>query len=138
MTGSRPEALNCQAGPIGRDLEGEMRQRELNKLKAMVAKLTDTIFCTGDSRALASTANEIGVTHRPVNVSAGRRAIAKVYNILNVNSRLKNWIRRFHGVGTKYLDSYLGWLRTLDRFPTSGLQPTSFLALALGERLIIN
>lgn len=53
-------------------------------------------------------------------------------------SRLKNWIRRFHGVVTKYLDSYLGWFRTLDRSPASGLQPASLLALAPGERLSIN
>lgn len=102
---------------------------------------SDTILCTDGSSVLAAAAKEIGVTHRPVNVSAGRRVIAGVYHIQNVNafdSRLKNWIRRFHGVATKYLDSYLGWFRTLDRSPTSGLQPASLLALALGERLIIN
>ncbi|MCP3699413.1 MAG: IS1595 family transposase, partial [Aliivibrio sp.] len=24
------------------------------------------------------------------------------------------WIRRFHGVATKYLDHYLGWFRYMD------------------------
>lgn len=95
---------------------------------------SDTILCTDGSSVLAAAVKEIGVTHRPVNVSAGRRVIAGVYHIQNVNafdSRLKNWIRRFHGVATKYLDSYLGWFRTLDRSSSTDLQPASLLALAL-------
>ena len=29
--------------------------------------------------------------------------------------RLKAWMKHFHGVATKYLESYLGWMRLLDR-----------------------
>jgi hypothetical protein len=39
---------------------------------------------------------------------------AGVYHIQNVNvcdSRLKQWMGRFHGVATKYLENYLGWRR---------------------------
>lgn len=100
---------------------------------------SDTILCTDGSSVLAAAAKAIGVTHRPVNISAGQRVIAGVYHIQNVNafdSRLKNWMRRFHGVATKYLDSYLGWFRTLDRSATTGLIPASFLALACGRCLI--
>ena len=98
---------------------------------------SDTILCTDGSSVLAAAAKEIGVTHRPVNVSAGQRVIAGVYHIQNVNafdSRLKNWMRRFHGVATKYLDSYLGWFRTLDRSAATGLIPASFLVSACGRR----
>lgn len=101
-------------------------------LKPILA--SDAILCTDGSSVLAAAAKEIGVTHRPVNVSAGQRVIAGVYHIQNINaydSRLKNWIRRFHGVATKYLDSYLGWFRTNDRSGPLGLQPASFLASAV-------
>jgi transposase-like protein len=100
---------------------------------------SDTILCTDGSSVLAAAVKEIGVTHRPVNVSARRRVVAGVYYIQNVNaydSRLKNRIRRFHGVATKYLDSYLGWFRTLDRSTAASLQPASMLGLALGKGLI--
>jgi len=102
---------------------------------------SDTILCTDGSSVLAAAAKKIGVTHRPINVSAGQRVIAGVYHIQNVNaydSRLKNWIRRFHGVATKYLDSYLGWFRTLDRSPLTGLVPVSLLALAIERTPILN
>jgi hypothetical protein len=38
-------------------------------------------------------------------------------HINNVNAyraRLKEWLRRFHGVATKNLPNYLGWRRTLE------------------------
>jgi transposase-like protein len=69
---------------------------------------SDAILCTDGSSMLAAAAKAIGATHRPVTVSASQRVIASVYHIPNVNaydSLLKNWIRRFHGVATKYLDS---------------------------------
>jgi hypothetical protein len=43
---------------------------------------------------------------------------AGTWHVQNVNaydSRLKNWMHRFHGVATKYLANYLGWRRLLDR-----------------------
>ncbi len=102
---------------------------------------SDTILCTDGSSVLAAAVKEVGVTHRPVNVSTGRRVLAGVYHIQNVNaydSRLKNWIRRFHGVATKYLDSYLGWFRTLDRSPTIGAPAASLLVLALRGQSILS
>lgn len=94
----------------------------------------DTILCTDGSSVLAAAVKEIGVAHRPVNVSAGQRVVAGVYHIQNVNaydSRLKNWIRRFHGVATKYLDSYLGWFRTLDRSAGNPLESARLLEMAI-------
>lgn len=113
-------------------LEADGKANIIAALKPILA--SDAILCTDGSSVLAAATKAIGVTHRPVNVSAGKRVIAGVYHIQNVNaydSRLKNWIRRFHGVATKYLDSYLGWFRTLDRSDPTGLQPASFLASAV-------
>ena len=41
------------------------------------------------------------------------------YHLNNVNAyhgRLKEWMRRFHGVATKNLPNYLGWRRALEAF----------------------
>ncbi|BCB26935.1 transposase [Sulfurimicrobium lacus] len=64
----------------------------------------DTILCTDGSSVLTAAAREMGVTHRPVNLSSGIRIVAGVYHVQNVNaydSRLKTWMRRFNGVATK-------------------------------------
>mgnify|MGYP000443879248 CR=1 FL=1 len=48
------------------------------------------------------------------------------------HGRLKNWMRRFKGVASSYLASYLGWFRALDRSIQTPRQPAPFLALAVG------
>ncbi len=94
----------------------------------------DIILCSDGSSTLAAAAKALGVAHRPIKLSAGIRIVAGVYHVQNVNaydSRLKAWIRRFHGVATRYLDSYLGWFRAIDRTCGSGLNPASMLASAV-------
>lgn len=94
----------------------------------------DTILCSDGSGTLKAVAKTLGVAHRPINLSAGIRIVAGVYHIQNVNaydSRLKDWIRRFRGVATCYLDSYLGWFRAIDRMRGVSLNPASMLALAV-------
>ncbi|CAH1072433.1 hypothetical protein NTG1052_180020 [Candidatus Nitrotoga sp. 1052] len=51
----------------------------------------------------------VGIAHRPVNVAAGKQVVGGIYHIQNVNtydSRLKQWMARFNGVTTHYLESY--------------------------------
>jgi transposase-like protein len=101
-------------------------------LKPVLAK--DVVLCTDGSLALAAAARDIGVEHHAVNLSAGIR-VDGAWHVQNVNayhSRLKGWIRKFHGVATCYLPSYLGWFRALDREPASGSKPAQWLAMALG------
>jgi len=102
-------------------------------LRAILAK--DAIFCSDGAAVYRSVAHSLGITHRPVNLSAGIRVIAGVYHIQNVNaydSRLKQWMKRFHGVATKYLANYLGWRRWLERWGEHN-SPIVALQAALGR-----
>jgi hypothetical protein len=102
-------------------------------LKPILA--TDAILRTDGSGMLAAATKAMGITHRPVNLSAGIRVIAGVYHVQNVNAfdtRLKGWMRRFNGVATRYLSNYLGWFRALDRSANSRPEPALLLALAAG------
>ena len=61
----------------------------------------------------------------------------KIYHIQNVNaydSRLKSWMQHFHGVATKYLESYLGWMRLLDR--EKELTPERLLGIVAGRGMV--
>jgi hypothetical protein len=82
---------------------------------------------------LGAAVREIGIAHRPINLVAGVRVAGKIYHVQNVNaydSRLKEWMRRFHGIVTHYLANYLGWRRLIDRAHGS-LSPRSVLLAAL-------
>ena len=94
----------------------------------------DVILCTDGAKSLAAAAKEMGITHRPVNLAARQRVVAGVYHVQNVNaydSRLKEWMRRFHGVATSYLGNYLGWRRLIERH-NRDISSADFLRAALG------
>ena len=93
----------------------------------------DTVLCTDGGTALAAAARGLGVEHHPVNLSAGVR-VKGAWHVQNVNafgSRLRSWLSRFKGVATRYLSSYLGWFRMLDRSPGFCPDPVQLLALAV-------
>ena len=84
-------------------------------LEPVLAKTA--VLVSDAAAAYCAFASRAGLAHVPLNLSAGER-VKGIYHIQNVNnydSRLKGWMRRFNGVATKYLDSYLGWYRANDR-----------------------
>ena len=85
-------------------------------LKPVVSR--DAILCADGGAACRLFAEAEGITLKAVNLSAGIRVVERVFHIRNVkacHSRLKNWMRRFHGVATRYLPNYLGWRRLIER-----------------------
>jgi transposase-like protein len=111
---------------VVRDRSGQTADFRLEKLDAphVIAVLRpliepDAILCSDGANVYKTFARETGIAHRPVNVQRGIRVLDGVFHIQNVNaydSRLKTWMRRFHGVATKYLEHYLGWRRLLERY----------------------
>jgi len=77
----------------------------------------DAILCTDGAAVYSSFAKATGINHEVIR-SKGPQSKG-VFHIQNVNaydSRLKEWMRGFHGVATKYLGNYLGWIRMLERY----------------------
>jgi len=55
-----------------------------------------------------------------------------INNVNAYHSRLKEWLRRFHGVATRNLPSYLGWRRAIEAWGDNA-NPQSWLLGALGN-----
>lgn len=94
----------------------------------------DAILCTDGAPVYKAVTKALNLCHEAVNLSRGIR-VNGAFHVQNVNaydSRLKNWMSRFHGVATKYLQNYLGWRRILDQWKQK-LDATSFLQIALGR-----
>jgi len=84
-------------------------------LEPVMAKTA--VLVSDGAKAYCAFASKACLAHVALNFAAGER-VRGIYHVQNVNnygSRLKGWMRRFNGVATKYLDSYLGWHRTNDR-----------------------
>ena len=103
------------------------------KLEPLVDR--DAILCTDSASVYAVFARTTGIAHRTINVRRGMRVVGGVFHIQNVNayySRLKSWMRRFHGVATQYLENYLGWRRLIERYAHT-ISPSACLAEAVGR-----
>lgn len=112
-------------------LEADDSDHIVPRLRPILAK--DVILCTEGNSVMMATGRKLNVEHHAVNVAAGER-VRGAWHVQNVNayhSRLKDWMRQFRGVATKYLDSYLGWFRATDRAAPIGLDPMSLLAISL-------
>ena len=95
----------------------------------------DAILCTDGANVYKAAARAMGLTHRAVNLQKGVRVVDGAFHIQNVNaydSRLKQWMQRFHGVATRYLENYLGWRRMIERY-RQNISPATCLAEALGR-----
>ncbi len=120
----------------GQTADFRIEQVDTPHITAVLQPLVDkdAILCTDGAAVYKAFAKATGIMHRPVNVQQGIR-VDGAFHIQNVNaydSRLKGWMQRFHGVATKYLESYLGWRRMLERYHQS-ISPAHCLQEALGR-----
>ena len=109
---------------IARDRAGATTDAMLEKVDAENVKAhlggvvqKDTLLITDGEKAYAAFAKAYALMHVWIIASKGEH-VWQGYHIQNVNaytSNLKTWMIRFRGVATKYLDSYLGWRRMIDR-----------------------
>ena len=111
---------------------GQMSKAQLSSaLQPVLAK--DALLVSDGNPTYRYFAQDAGISHDAINLSAGVRVNGAVH-IQNVNAyhgRLKQWLHRFHGVVTHYLDHYLGWYRCLDNHHANS--PEGTLAMALGR-----
>ena len=94
----------------------------------------DTLLCMDGDKALVAFAEAEGIEYELIIASKGEHVHEKVLHIQNVNAyggRFKQWLNRFNGVATKYLPSYLGWRRWLEKGEEI-ITPQTAFAAALG------
>jgi transposase-like protein len=74
-------------------------------------------FCCDGGTAIVAFARRAGIAAHVLPKPGKPTRQAPDYHLNNVNAyhgRLKEWLRRFHGVATKNLPNYLGWRRALE------------------------
>ncbi len=76
----------------------------------------DVLLVTDGHSAYRGFARGAGITHEAVNLAAGIRARGAIHvqNINAYHGRLRDWLRPFRGVASRYLGNYLGWRWALD------------------------
>jgi len=93
----------------------------------------DVLLCSDKKPSYKAFAKNNHLRLETINISHKEytRGIIHVQNVNAYDSRLKEWMRHFHGVATCHLESYLGWMRVIDGMKDISVK--GFLAL-IGKR----
>ncbi|WP_420584013.1 IS1595 family transposase, partial [Ruegeria sp.] len=91
----------------------------------------DILLVTDGNNVYPPCAKSLGVRHEALNQSAGERVrgVAHIQTANNRHSGLKDFLRRYRGVSSKYLENYLRWFERCDLLKSSA---RSCLATAIG------
>jgi len=123
---SAKRGLSAEQIPVivARDRQGATTDAVLPKLNrvSIAAALGGVVtpaneFCCDGGTAIVAFARRAGIAAHILPMPGKPNPKAPDFHLNNVNAyhgRLKEWLRRFHGVATKNLPNYLGWRRTLE------------------------
>ncbi len=95
-------------------------------------------LCTDSHSSYTAFAKAKGLEHKKFVASKGKRVKDKIYHVQNVNNvakRLRQWMRPFNGVSTKYLQNYLNWFMILERIKHSTQRFNQFIGYATSSQV---
>jgi transposase-like protein len=108
--------------------KGRISKKDLEKVFEDKLDKAETL-CTDTHRSYTAFAKSIELDHQKFNVSKGQRVKNKIYHVQNVNNtakRLRQWMKPFNGVATKYLQNYMNWFMILERIKNNREQLKAF------------
>ncbi len=91
---------------------------DASHIKAVLTPLIDkdAVLCTDGAAVYSAFCKVTGIKHEVVKTKGPKaRGAFHIQNVNAFDSQLKERMKRFHGVATKYLGNYLGWRRMLER-----------------------
>ena len=92
------------------------------------------VLCCDRGKVIRGFASRARIKTHVLDAPGGPKPDAPQFHINNVNAyhgRLKEWMRRFHGVATDNLPNYLSWRRTLEAF-SKVATPDAWIRAAAG------
>ncbi len=76
-----------------------------------------SVLCTDGNLSYKDITDTLEVDHKRLIGLDNQRVIDSVYHIQTLNNymkRWKGWLKRFNGIGTDYIESYLSWFRFME------------------------
>jgi hypothetical protein len=96
------------------------------------------VFCSDSHKSFTAFTKEVNVEHKKFKAYKGQRATERIYHVQNVNnmhSQLRDFMRVFHGVATKYLQNCMNWYLVLEKIKDSTKKIATVAHIALESNL---
>lgn len=106
-------AIDTNGNSYGKiSARGHAKAKEINKAIGKQIK-KDAILCTDNDSSYKKFAKDKNLEHMIINTDRHTNGVYNIQLINNFHSRLKDFLRKFKGVSTKYLDNYLSWMSSI-------------------------
>lgn len=94
---------------------GRVKSADLKRL--FEGRIEDeSILCTDSHKSYIGFAKDLGLEHHRVPTGKHKIGIYHIQHCNSLHSRLKDFVKLFKGVSTKYLSNYLYWFKWLEYF----------------------
>jgi len=118
------------------------RIRKADLVEALSGKFgSETVLCTDSHRSYTAFAKQEGLTHQKIHARKKQYVKDRIYHTQNVNQTtraLKDWMNKFNGVATKYLQNYLAWFMVIEQLKGKKNQLKEFAVAALVSTHALN
>jgi transposase-like protein len=96
-----------------------LKQNTKDNIQAQLKPLLSpgSVLCTDGNLSYKDITDTLEVDHKRLIGLDNQRVIDSVYHIQTLNNymkRWKGWLKRFNGIGTDYIESYLSWFRFME------------------------
>jgi len=111
---------------------GRISKKDIDKvLKGRISK--GSVLCTDSHRSYTAFAKSEKIEHQKIKASAKefKRGIYHVQHVNNQAKQLKDWLDKFNGVSTKYLQNYLNWFAVKDKITHAALPAITAITITL-------
>ncbi len=76
---------------------------------------SQSIVCSDSHKSYIQFTKDFALEHVRIKTGKHRNGVYHINHVNSLHSNLKEWIRRFKGVATKYLANYLYWFKWLEK-----------------------
>ncbi len=76
---------------------------------------SQSIICSDSHKSYIQFTKDFALEHVRIKTGRHKNGVYHINHVNSLHSNLKEWIRRFKGVATKYLANYLYWFKWLEK-----------------------
>jgi transposase-like protein len=108
-------ALDRSGAVSHKVLDRNTKENIQAQLKLLLS--SGSVLCTDGNLSYKSIAKELDIDHKRLIGLDNQRVIDGIYHIQTLNNymkRWKDWLKRFNGIGTDYIENYLSWFRFME------------------------
>lgn len=105
----RNDSIVLECVCMGRISSADLKRAYNDKIDSQ------SIICSDSHKSYIQFTKDFALEHVRIKTGRHKNGVYHINHVNSLHSNLKEWIRRFKGIATKYLANYLYWFKWLEK-----------------------